>query len=89
LPGVHVFKVAYCDGINMKQFTASEAGKSDEIKGSYKTALRIYINALSLMSVLLMFKSVYYLFISCTYSNFLTNVCSSKLYSLNCNYAYV
>lgn len=34
LPGVHVFKIAYCDVINMKQFTAIEAGESDEIKGS-------------------------------------------------------
>jgi len=44
LPDVHIFKIAYSDGINVKQFTAIEAGKSDEIKGSYKAALRKYLN---------------------------------------------
>ena len=71
LLGVHVFRIAYCDGINMKQFTAIEAGKSDEIKGSYKAALRKYVNTHSSTAIFLMLKNVYYLFISCTYSNFL------------------
>jgi len=66
LPGFHVFKIGYCDGVNIKQFTAVGAGKADEIKGSYKAAFRKYLNTHFLISIFLMFKHVYNLFISCT-----------------------
>jgi hypothetical protein len=56
LPGVQVLKIAYCDGINIKQFTAIEPGKSDEIQGSYRAALRKYLNTHCLFSVFFMFK---------------------------------